>query len=72
MKHNYTNKVLRIILLLLPLLLFGFSPANSGLIIREKDGIRYVANAIIIKLKYTPASDAFGNVTLSSNLNEFF
>jgi subtilisin family serine protease len=70
MKNFFSWKRLNISLLILTVLLFGFK-FNSGESIIEKDGVRYLSNTIIVKIKYVPSSDATGNVTLSSSLNSF-
>ncbi len=70
MKKSFPLKGLRIFLLILPLLLFGFQFNNNFRII-ENNGTKYLANTIVIKLKYIPSSDATGNVSLSSNLSSF-
>jgi subtilisin family serine protease len=51
--------------------LFGFQ-VNNGAGIIEKDGMHYLSNSIVIKLKYIPVSDALGNVNLSSSLSSYF
>ncbi|MCX8104315.1 MAG: hypothetical protein N3D80_00400 [Ignavibacterium album] len=70
MKKSFPLKGLRIFLLILPLLLFGFQFNNNFRII-ENNGTKYLANTIVVKLKYIPSSDATGNVSLSSNLSSF-
>ena len=70
MKKSFPLKGLRIFLLILPLVLFGFQ-FNNNIRIIENNGTKYLANTIVVKLKYIPASDATGNVTLSSNLSSF-
>jgi subtilisin family serine protease len=70
MKNFFSWKRLNISLLILTVLLFGFK-FNNGESIIEKDGVRYLSNTIIVKIKYVPSSDATGNVTLSSSLNSF-
>ncbi|BDQ03348.1 S8 family serine peptidase [Ignavibacterium sp.] len=70
MKNNFRFRFVRIALFFLPLLLFGFNAGNSNLTILEKDGIKYLANTLVLKLKYIPSSSAEGNVSFSHNLSE--
>lgn len=70
MKKSFPLKGLRIFLLILPLLLFGFQ-FNNNIRIIENNGTQYLANTIVVKLKYIPSSDATGKVSLSSNISSF-
>ena len=70
MKNLLTNKVLRIVLFCLPLIIFGFAPGNSNIKVAEKNGVLYLTNTIVVKLKYVPDATFKGNVSLSSSLSE--
>ncbi len=59
-----------ILIFFLPLILFGFNSPDVTQKIIEKDGIKYLSNTLVIKLKYLPSSDATGKVSLSSSLQQ--
>ncbi len=71
MKNFFSSGLLRTILLLLPLILSGFNSNEMGQRVLEKNGVLYLSNTVVVKLKYIPSSDASGKVSLSINLNEF-
>lgn len=71
MKIHSSLKSLQFFLFLLPIFLFGFQ-FNSDVNIISKNGVHYLSNSVILKLKYVPYSDAMGNVTLNENLKSFF
>jgi len=71
MKYLLSIRFLRTILILLPLLFYGFNSNNSQQKVLEKNGTLYLSNTIILKLKSSPSTDGSGNVILSSNLAQF-
>ena len=70
MKTRLKKSIGLIILFVLPLILFGFNSPELNLRVIEKDGIKYLSNTLVIKLKYIPSSDSYGNVSLSSSLQQ--
>jgi hypothetical protein len=70
MKTKLKKSIGLIILFVLPLILFGFNSSELNLRVIEKDGIKYLNNTLVIKLKYIPSSDSYGKVSLSSSLQQ--
>ncbi|WP_337873471.1 S8 family serine peptidase, partial [Ignavibacterium sp.] len=59
-----------ILIFLLPLILSGFNSPDVTQKVIEKNGIKYLSNSLVIKLKYLPSGDATGKVSLSSSLQQ--
>uniref|UniRef100_A0A832DI14 T9SS type A sorting domain-containing protein n=1 Tax=Ignavibacterium album TaxID=591197 RepID=A0A832DI14_9BACT len=70
MKTRLKKSIGLIILFVLPLILFGFNSPELNLRVIEKDGVKYLSNTLVIKLKYIPSSDSYGKVSLSSSLQQ--